>query len=62
MLIGSLSALVAVGPHLMSVSTQVPWFSLSITLIAVLFVGMIASAAAVSAVLRTPLLPALKAE
>ena len=62
MLIGSLSALVAVGPHLMGSSAHVPWLSLAITLIAVLFVGMIASAAAVSAVLRTPLLPALKAE
>ncbi|MBI1927081.1 ABC transporter permease, partial [Candidatus Poribacteria bacterium] len=62
MLIGSLSALVAVGPHLIGSSAHVPWLSLAITLIAVLFVGMIASAAAVSAVLRTPLLPALKAE
>ncbi|MFQ5865835.1 MAG: FtsX-like permease family protein [bacterium] len=61
-LIGTISALIAVAPHLISGSAQVPWISLSMTLVLVLVVGMLASAGAVSAALRIPLLPALKAE
>jgi ABC-type antimicrobial peptide transport system permease subunit len=61
-LIGSVAALVAVAPHLASRSTQVPWFSLSLTLLAVLLVGLAASSLAVIAATRIALLPALKAE
>jgi ABC-type antimicrobial peptide transport system permease subunit len=61
-LIGSLSALIAVAPHLTGGSAQVPWLSLSLTLLLVLLVGLIASALSVTAALRIPLLPALKAE
>ncbi len=59
MLIGSVSALIAVAPHL---GTQIPWFSLSMTLILVFLVGIISSVVAVSFALRIPLLPALKAD
>ena len=59
MLIGSVSALIAVVPHL---GTQIPWFSLSMTLILVFLVGIISSIVAVSFALRIPLLPALKAD
>ena len=59
MLIGSVSALIAVVPHL---GTQIPRFSLSMTLILVFLVGIISSIVAVSFALRIPLLPALKAD
>lgn len=57
---GGISAGVAVLPHLLSQSPDVPIFSLSITLLLVFCVGMLASTMAVFAVLRIPLLPALK--
>jgi len=60
--LGSVSALLAVAPHLLSGSSQVPWFSLSLTLLAVFFVGMLASALSAIMAMRIPLLPALKAE
>ncbi|MCZ6680833.1 MAG: ABC transporter permease, partial [Candidatus Poribacteria bacterium] len=61
-LIGSLSALLAVAPHLIAPGGRVPWFSLLTTLILVFLVGIISSAVAVFFALRRPLLPALKAE
>lgn len=61
-LIGSLAALVAVAPHLAGSSASVPWFSIGVTLLAVLLVGLLASALAVLAATRIALLPALKAE
>lgn len=60
--IGSLAALVAVAPHLLSDNALVPWGSLILTLLAILIVGMLACAAAVRVALSTPLLPALKSE
>ena len=62
MLIGGVSALIAVGPHIISPDTQVPWLSLLITLILVFLVGIIASVVTVIFALRRPLLPALKAD
>ena len=59
-LIGTISALIAVAPHLTTPGAQVPWFSLVMTLVSVFLVGMIASAIAVSFALRRPLLAALK--
>ncbi len=61
-MIGSISAIIAVAPHVLSSASQVPWLSLSLTLVVVFLIGMLASSAAVSIALRTPLLPALKAE
>lgn len=60
--IGTLSALAAVSPNLVSGGAAVPWLSLAATLGAVILVGMLASAAAVRLALRIPMLPALKAQ
>jgi len=60
--IGSIAALVAVSPHLASGSAQVPWLSIGITLLAVIFVGLLSSSASIIAATRIALLPALKAE
>ena len=59
-LIGAVSALIAVAPHLTTPDAQAPWFSLVMTLVSVFLVGMAASAIAVYFALRRPLLPALK--
>ena len=59
-LIGTVSALIAVAPHLAAPGAQVPWLSLTMTLVSVFLVGVIASAIAVYFALRRPLLPALK--
>ena len=60
--IGSVSAVIAVAPHVLSGASQVPWLSLLVTLVAVFLVGMLASLAAVRTAVRIPLLPALRAE
>ena len=60
--LGSLSALVAVAPHIIGGSTPFPWVSLSITLSAIAVVGLTAGTAAIFVALRVPLLPALKSE
>ena len=62
MAIGTISALIAVGPHILAPGSHVPWTSLAATLGVVFLIAMIASAAAVYFVLRAPLLPALKSE
>jgi len=59
-LIGTVSALIAVTPHLTTPGAQVPWLSLTMTLVSVFLVGMAASAIAVYFALCRPLLPALK--
>ena len=60
LLIGTVSALIAVAPHLTTPGAQVPWVSLMMTLVSVFLVGTVASAIAVYFALRRPLLPALK--
>ncbi|MCB0288810.1 MAG: FtsX-like permease family protein, partial [Calditrichaeota bacterium] len=62
LLIGSLAALIAVAPHVLSQAGQAPWLSLGLTLLLVFATGLLASLLAVFAALRQPLLPALKAE
>jgi ABC-type lipoprotein release transport system permease subunit len=57
--VGAAAGLVAVAPHL---SGHLPWRTLIGTLAVVFVVGIGAGALAVAAALRTPLLPALKAE
>ena len=59
-LIGTVSALIAVAPHLTTPGAQVPWLSLMMTLVSVFLVGMAASVIAIYFALRRPLLPALK--
>ncbi len=61
-LLGAISAVVAVAPHILADASQVPWLSLSLTLVVVFVVGMLSSLAAVRAAIKIPLLPALKAE
>ena len=61
-LIGAATALLAVAPHLLGGSAEPPWVSLSLTLVAIVAVGLTAGAAAVAAALRTPLLASLRRE
>jgi putative ABC transport system permease protein len=61
-LTGALTALITVAPHLFQDYAGIQWTSLLLTLILVVVVGLASSIAAVSVILRVPLLPALKAE
>jgi putative ABC transport system permease protein len=60
--VGTLAASLAVLPHLLDRGASVPWASLAATLGAVLLVGLAAGALAVRAVVRAPLLSALREE
>ena len=60
--IGTVTALLAVLPHLLSGMAQPPWATLSVTLLLILGVGLVAGAAAVAASLRSPLTPALRGQ
>ncbi len=60
--VGTLSALVAVWPHLAGGAGSVPWSATAATLALVLAVGLAAGLLAVRAVLVAQLLPALRAE
>ena len=60
MAIGAGAALVAVAPHVVSQSQALPWWSLGQTLLAVLAVGTMATAAAAAWALRQPLIPSLR--
>lgn len=62
LLLGSASALLAVAPHLVEAEALVPWAALALTLAGVLLTGLLASVAAVRQSLRSPLLPALRAD
>jgi ABC-type lipoprotein release transport system permease subunit len=62
LVIGSTAGLLALLPHFLDASLHLPWGSLLATLATVLVVGMLSSLAGVAAALRSPLLPALKAE
>jgi hypothetical protein len=57
-----LSALVAVAPHLASAEAQANWAALAAVLAAILAVGLGTCRLAVEAVLRSPLVPALRRE
>jgi len=59
---GAISALLAVAPHVASNARAVPWASLGVTLALVFLAGTIAAAMALIAVMRSPLLPSLRAE
>jgi hypothetical protein len=59
---GTLSALVAVAPHLASAEAQANWAALAAVLAAILAVGLGTCRLAVEAVLRSPLVPALRRE
>jgi ABC-type antimicrobial peptide transport system permease subunit len=60
--VGTVTAQVAVAPHLLSGAGALPWLQLLGLLVAVVLVGLAAGACAVAATLRAPLLPALRRE
>jgi ABC-type lipoprotein release transport system permease subunit len=60
--LGTLTALVAVAPHLIGSKGEVPWEKLLGLLAGVLVVGLLAGASAVVATLRAPLLVTLRRE
>lgn len=60
--VGVSAALVAVAPHLLSGSAGFPVATLAVTLGLVLIAGLLAGFAAVRAVLRAPLIPALRGD
>jgi len=60
--IGALAALITVAPHLLSEGAATPWGAIAGTLLTVFAAGLAAAAVAATGALRTPLLPALKAE
>jgi hypothetical protein len=62
LVIGTVTALLAVAPHVLAGSGDVPWLRLVGLLGVVLLVGLAAASVAVSTTLRAPLLPALRRE
>ncbi len=59
---GTISALLAVSPHLLSGAGSVPWLHLIALLTGVVFVGLAAGALATASTLRAPLILALRRE
>lgn len=59
---GVFSALVAVGPHAMGKSDEIPWASLAGTIVLVFIAGLAAGAICIRSTLKTPLLAALRRE
>ena len=60
--VGTLAAVLAVLPHLLGRGASIPWALLGGTLVVVLIVGLAAGLVAVRAVVRSPLLAALREE
>jgi len=60
--VGAMAALIAIFPHLAAGGAAIPWSSLGITLGLVIIVGLTAGLLAVRAVLRVPVLEALRGE
>ncbi len=62
LLAGSLSALLAIAPHIATRAATIPWLSLAMTLAAVFATGVLAGVVAIVPTLRAPLLAALRTE
>ncbi len=62
LLAGTLSALIAMSPHLVTIGADVPWETVAVILGAVALVGMLAALLAVYEAVRTPVLATLRAE
>jgi ABC-type antimicrobial peptide transport system permease subunit len=62
LVVGTVTALIAVAPPLLAGGGGVPWLRLLGLLGLVLVVGLAAAGAAVASTLRAPLLPALRRE
>ena len=61
-LIGVLTASLAVLPHFLSGLAEPPWLSVSVTLVSIVLVGLIAGALSITVTLHAPLGPALRRE
>ncbi|WP_166820354.1 FtsX-like permease family protein [Thalassoroseus pseudoceratinae] len=59
---GTISALVAMAPHLTSTGADVPWPAVGVILFGVFLVGMVAALMAVIEAVRTPILATLRSE
>jgi ABC-type antimicrobial peptide transport system permease subunit len=59
---GTVAALLAMGPHLLSRGADVPWLSVLGLLAGVFAVGLLAAGGAARAASRTPLLATLRSE
>ncbi len=62
LILGSVSALLAMAPHLIGSVADVPWKSLLLLLVAVFLVGMVSVVIAVRAAVKTPILSTLRGE
>lgn len=62
LLAGTISALIAMSPHLVTIGADVPWDTVAVILGAVAIVGMLAALLAVYEAVRTPVLATLRAE
>ena len=60
--LGTVTALIAVAPRLVTVAANVEWIALTATLLVIFLVGLLVTTTAVYGCLRTPLLRALKTE
>jgi len=59
---GTLAAICAMAPHLLSTGADVPWASAALTLLAIFVVGMLSSWTSIRAVNNIPVLKTLRAE
>lgn len=59
---GTVSSLIAMSPHLVTIGADVPWDTVAVILGAVAIVGMLAALLAVYEAVRTPVLATLRAE
>lgn len=57
---GTMAALLAIAPHLVSGAADPPWLPLTLTLGAIVALGLAAGAVAANMALRAPLLPSLR--
>jgi hypothetical protein len=62
LVVGVVSALIAVTPQLMDRAGQIPWLGVAALVALEILVGLLVGGLAVAAILRTPLLPALRRE
>ena len=61
-MIGVMTASLAVLPHFLSGLAEPPWLSVSVTLVSIVLVGLIAGAVSITVTLHAPLGPALRRE
>ena len=59
---GTISALIAMAPHLSSTGADVPWLAVGVILVGVFLVGLAAAFVAVIEAVRTPILATLRSE